>query len=186
MGLFDFIKTAGKMIGIGDEEQQPVQQPSTSAEPQEPTVQSITRVLGNEIRDLGLHVENLDLALDNDVVTVKGKTKDQAEKEKIILALGNIKGIAQVNDMLDIEHSTAVPETESAGTMPAESVAGVQPVAESVFYTVQSGDSLSRIAKEHYDDPNKYMIIFEANKPMLTDPDKIYPGQVLRIPPLEG
>ena len=53
----------------------------------------------------------------------------------------------------------------------------------STFYTVQKGDSLSKIAKDHYGDASKYPQIFEANKPMLKDPDKIYPGQVLRIPP---
>ena len=45
------------------------------------------------------------------------------------------------------------------------------------------GDNLSKISKMHYGDPNKYMTIFEANKPMLKHPDKIYPGQMLRIPP---
>ncbi len=57
---------------------------------------------------------------------------------------------------------------------------------KATFYTVQSGDSLSKIAKAHYGDAMKYPAIFEANKPMLEHPDKIYPGQVLRIPPLEG
>jgi len=51
-------------------------------------------------------------------------------------------------------------------------------------HTVKSGDSLSKIAKEVYGSANKYMVIFEANKPMLSDPNKIYPGQVLRIPKL--
>jgi nucleoid-associated protein YgaU len=52
------------------------------------------------------------------------------------------------------------------------------------MYTVKSGDTLSAIAKEQYGDAMKYPQIFEANKPMLENPDKIYPGQVLRIPPL--
>ena len=47
-----------------------------------------------------------------------------------------------------------------------------------------SGDNLSKIAKKFYGDANKYPVIFEANKPMLKDPNKIYPGQNLRIPPL--
>jgi nucleoid-associated protein YgaU len=59
-----------------------------------------------------------------------------------------------------------------------------QSAPEAVFYTVVKGDTLSRIAKQHYADANKYPAIFEANRPMLTHPDKIYPGQVLRIPPL--
>ena len=59
------------------------------------------------------------------------------------------------------------------------------PVKPENFYTVQSGDTLSGIAKTQYGNAMKYPVIFEANKPMLSDPDKIYPGQVLRIPKLE-
>ena len=51
------------------------------------------------------------------------------------------------------------------------------------FYTVRKGDTLSAIAKRHYGDANAYNSIFEANRPMLDHPDRIYPGQVLRIPP---
>ena len=54
---------------------------------------------------------------------------------------------------------------------------------ESKMHVVVSGDTLSKISKQFYGTPNKYTEIFEANKPMLSDPDKIYPGQVLRIPP---
>jgi nucleoid-associated protein YgaU len=61
--------------------------------------------------------------------------------------------------------------------------AGAAPAPASVFYTVKKGDNLSTIAKEQYGNASKYMVIFEANKPMLKDPDKIYVGQVLRIPP---
>ena len=69
-------------------------------------------------------------------------------------------GVARVDDQLVVE----VPEPEAT------------------LYTVKSGDSLSKIAKAHYGDAMKYPVIFEANKPMLKDPDRIYPGQVLRIP----
>lgn len=55
---------------------------------------------------------------------------------------------------------------------------------EAKFHTVVSGDNLSKLAKQFYGDANKYPVIFEANKPMLKHPDKIYPGQVLRIPAL--
>ena len=54
--------------------------------------------------------------------------------------------------------------------------------SSSQTYTVKSGDTLSKIAKEHLGDANDYMKIFEANKDQLTDPDKIKPGQVLKIP----
>jgi nucleoid-associated protein YgaU len=57
-----------------------------------------------------------------------------------------------------------------------------QSAPAATFYEVKAGDSLSKIAKSVYGDANA-MKIFEANKPMLTDPNKIYPGQQLRIPP---
>ena len=82
-------------------------------------------------------------------------------REKIILAVGNTEGIARVDDRLEV----------------------VKPEPEAQYYTVVKGDTLSKISKEYYGDPMKYPAIFEANKPMLKDPDLIYPGQVLRIPP---
>jgi nucleoid-associated protein YgaU len=54
--------------------------------------------------------------------------------------------------------------------------------AAAITYTVKSGDTLSKIAKEHLGDANAYMAIFEANRDQLSDPDKIKPGQVLKIP----
>jgi nucleoid-associated protein YgaU len=61
-------------------------------------------------------------------------------------------------------------------------VAGGGAAAAQQTYTVKSGDTLSKIAKEHLGDANAYMAIFEANKDQLSDPDKIKPGQVLKIP----
>ena len=94
-------------------------------------------------------------------MTVSGVAPDQATKEKIVLCCGNVASVAKVNDMLTV-------------AAPAE--------PESKYHTVKSGDTLSKIAKEAYGDANAYMKIFEANKPMLKDPNKIYPGQMLRIP----
>ena len=93
-------------------------------------------------------------------MVVKGKTNDSATAEKIAIALGNTIGVAEVDNQLEADNAED----------------------ESNFYTVVSGDTLSKIAKEQYGNANDYMKIFEANKPMLSHPDKIYPGQVLRIP----
>ena len=79
-----------------------------------------------------------------------------------MLCCGNVAGVVKVDDGMSVDASEP----------------------EAVYYTVVSGDTLSKISKVNYGDANKYMVIFEANKPMLTHPDKIYPGQVLRIPPL--
>lgn len=91
---------------------------------------------------------------------VTGEGISQELKEKILVAVGNVAGISGVEDH----------------------VAVAQSAAESQFYTVKKGDTLSAIAKAVYGNANQYNKIFEANKPMLTHPDKIYPGQVLRIP----
>jgi nucleoid-associated protein YgaU len=84
--------------------------------------------------------------------------------------MGNVHGVSKVEDNITVGGATA------------EAPAAAGSSAESKFYTVKSGDTLSKVSKEFYGDPNRYNAIFEANKPMLEDPDKIYPGQVLRIP----
>lgn len=117
--------------------------------------------LKKEVEGYGLNTDGVDIEVnDEGVVTVKGEAVSQEMKEKIILAVGNVEGVGGVND--------------EAGTK----LGG----RESRFHTVKSGDSLSAISKTYYGTWKLYPEIFEANKPMLTDPDKIYPGQVLRIP----
>ncbi len=148
MGVFDFLKSSGR------KEEDVLQEQVDEA------------IKSNKLRrfvmGLGLEVDDLQVKFDDGVVTVSGTTKTQAEREKVVLALGNTEGVARVDDRL-----------EAAET-----------AAEAQFYTVEEGDSLSKIAKEHYGDVMKYTVIFEANQPMLEDPDLIYPGQVLRIPSL--
>ena len=108
-------------------------------------------------------VQNLAVAFDGAsmTATVSGTAADQATREKIVLCCGNVDSVEKVIDQLSVN---------------ADSEA-------SRFYTVKGGDTLSKISKEMYQDANKYDAIFEANKPMLKSPDRIYPGQVLRIPP---
>lgn len=117
--------------------------------------------LKKQVEGYGLDTDGIDINVDDDgVVTVKGEAASQEMKEKIILAVGNVEGVGGVND----EANTRVAGRESQ------------------FHTVVSGDSLSAISKKYYGTWKLYPEIFEANKPMLSDPDKIYPGQVLRIP----
>ena len=115
------------------------------------------------MRRVGLEVHDLNISVADDIATVQGTVSSQADREKVVLAVGNTAGIAKVDDKM-----------------------AVYTPPKATFYTVQSGDSLSKIAKAHYGDPMKYPVIFEANRPMLSDPDKIYPGQVLRIPSLDA
>lgn len=114
----------------------------------------------------GLDTNDLHVEVNGDQVELKGSVKDQATLEKAILAVGNNAGVAGVK---------------------TDGVSVSAPGAESVFYTVKSGDTLWKIAESQYGKGKggEYKVIFEANTPMLKDPDKIYPGQVLRIPPLK-
>ena len=165
MGLFDFIKEAGSKIMGTDEAPEPRSQ-TTNYSPEEIRKVNDRRramALANTIETLGFEIEDLGIRVDDDLATVSGRVSDQATKERIVLALGNTAGIGRVDDQIEVE--TAEPEAQ--------------------FHTVESGDTLSGIAQKYYGNAMKYPVIFEANKPMLSDPDKIYPGQVLRIPPLD-
>ena len=120
--------------------------------------------LKKEVESYDLDTDGIDFSVDDDgVVTVRGDAVSQEMKEKIILAVGNVEGVGGVKDEVN---------TKVAGR-------------ESRFHTVVSGDTLSAISKTYYGTWKLYPEIFEANKPMLSDPDKIYPGQVLRIPDLK-
>ena len=114
----------------------------------------------------GLDAKDIQVQVDGDQVVLKGSVKDQATLEKVVLAVGNTVGVAGVK---------------------TDDIAVSTPAEESVFYTVKSGDTLWKIAEAQYGKGkgDQYNIIFEANTPMLKHPDKIYPGQVLRIPPLK-
>ena len=155
MGLMSFIKEAGRKLGIGRAE-------ATQAEGAPAPATPAAAELEEEVRALGLDVQGLKVEVDGESVKVAGTTPDQATKEKLLLALGNVAGVAAVED-----------EVTAAAAEP-----------EAVIYVVKKGDTLSAIAKAQYGAASKYMAIFEANRPMLKHPDKIYPGQALRIPPL--
>ena len=166
MGLLSFLKDAGeKLFGKG---QAQAAQQAAAADPADAAKQAAAdaaaaKAIEDYIRSMSLDATGLMVEFDgkSSVVTVRGIAPDQATREKIVLCCGNVAGVGSVNDQLTVE----------------------VPVDESKFYTVKGGDSLSKIAKEFYGNANAYMQIFEANKPMLSHPDKIYPGQTLRIPP---
>lgn len=165
MGMFSFIKEAGeKLFGHGEAK---AAQEAATATPTPENVAALSKTAGNAIetyiKSMNLKVEALEISFDapSATVTVAGMAPDQATKEKVLLCCGNVANVAAVNDMMTLADSAP----------------------ESQWYTVVSGDNLSKISKQFYGTPNKYPQIFEANKPMLTHPDKIYPGQLLRIPP---
>ena len=167
MGLLDFVKDAGeKLFGTG--KAKATMQEAAAAPADAQKIAAANAAAGDAILDYikaqNLSATGLTVTFDGASATasVFGVAPDQATKEKIVLCCGNVAGVAQVKDMMSVDQSAP----------------------EATFYTVVSGDTLSKIAKAQYGDANKYMKIFEANTPMLKHPDKIYPGQVLRIPPL--
>jgi nucleoid-associated protein YgaU len=162
MGIFSFITNVGEKL---------------SGSPDDKAGEQTWRqaALKNVPAKLGLPVTDFAVALNGEVAVLTGKVPSREVAEKIVLAVGNTAGVGSVDDRLEVAAGAA----PSAGAQPG-SAPGAEQAA--VFYTVKQGDNLSTIAKQHYGAASKYTLIFEANKPMLKDPDKIYVGQVLRIP----
>ncbi|MDO5768175.1 MAG: peptidoglycan-binding protein LysM [Psychrobacter sp.] len=167
MGIFSFAKDIGdKIFNRDDAKHQAAQEThadsATPAASTEPSAQSVANLLLQRIQQQHLNISNLKVKYNgaSDTAEISGTAKTQADREKAIITVGNIQNVAKVIDNIDIEEDAP----------------------ESTMYTVKSGDSLSKIAQEVYGSSSEYMKIFEANKPMLSDPNKIYPGQVLRIP----
>ncbi|WP_295857747.1 peptidoglycan-binding protein LysM [uncultured Xylophilus sp.] len=165
MGLISFIKDAGeKLFGHGTAAAAPA--PSAPAVPAA-SVGDLNAKAGAAIKTYieaqKLGITGLDVTYDgaSTTVTLKGQAPTQEASEKAALAAGNVSSVTQVDNQLSV----------------------AAPADASQYHDVVKGDTLSAIAKKYYGDANKYPKIFEANKPMLSDPDKIYPGQKLRIPP---
>lgn len=145
MGLFDFVKDAGEKLWD--------------------TLKGDDRDQGSKVEEhlkkTGVPgADKVSVKVENGKAVVSGDGLTQEQKEKIQVAVGNVKGIGSV------ENNVTANDTRD----------------EATYYTVKSGDTLSAISKAMYGSANDYQRIFEANKPMLTHPDKIYPGQVLIIP----
>jgi len=164
MGMFSFIKEAGeKLFGIGEAK---AAEQKAKSEPTPVNIDAANKAAADAIagyvQKMNLTAEGLAIGFDgaSGTVIVQGMAATQEIKEKILLCCGNVAGVEHVQDQLGV----------------------IEPAMEPVFYTVVKGDTLSKVAKEQYGNANAYMKIFEANKPMLSHPDKIYPGQMLRIP----
>lgn len=167
MGLFKFIGNVGeRLFGGGQLDEGKIRQ---------------------HLLDLGLRLNPLSVVAhpDSKMVSLIGRAATLEDKEKAIVAAGNVEGVESVDDRLRVGEA---PPAAAGAPAPPDAAGDDQPPASEQptarFYTVEKGDTLSAIAKREYGSAGKYPLIFEANRPMLSDPDRIYPGQVLRIPPL--
>ena len=194
MGLFNFSKNAGNAI-FGAKN---------------PNAADIKNLLVEWLTRQNNKIEQLDVAYDSGLVTLCGNCDTVKTKEKAILVAGNIEGVERVdafkllapqpaalapastrtvaappNPQATPTTAPAAPQAKPAPAAPtAAQPEATQSADSSVFYTIQKGDTLSKISKQFYGDPNKYRYIVEENSGVIEDADKIYPGQTIRIPPL--
>lgn len=106
-------------------------------------------------------ITDLGVAFNEGIVDLSGKAESSVSVEKAVLIAGNVKGVTEVK-IDNMEAPSPEPEVE--------------------YYTIVSGDSLSKIAKQFYQNAMDYPKLFEANREVIQDPDLIYPGQKIRIP----
>ncbi len=158
MGLLDFLKDAGDDLFGGKKGSE---------------ADAIRDKLKKE---LGGSIDNLGVMFNDGRVELHGTARSRAVREKAALIAGNVKGVTYVDD----------DNLKVAGEQPAGQAAGrsAAPAAapKTQYYTIEKGDTLSKIADRYYGDPQKYRELFDANKEVIQDPDKIYPGQKIRIP----
>lgn len=166
MGFFDKIK---KSLGGGEPEKEETVAPSQL------------------LRDAGIDPSGLKFGFGTGTISVSGTIATEADRPRILEVLSGIDGIGKVDDHMLVAKPmpepqpapAAEPEPEAAEAAPENSDEGGR------SYTVISGDSLWKIAEAMYGNGSKYPKIFDANRDILDDPDKIFPGQVLRIPDLD-
>jgi len=106
-------------------------------------------------------VDNLKVEVKDGVVSLSGEAKSAEAREKAVLMAGNVEGVSEVNF-----EGLSAPASE----------------VKVEYYEIVAGDTLWSIAEKFYGNGNLYMKIFEANKEVIKDPDKIYVGQKIRIP----
>ena len=157
MGLFSFIKNAGEKLFGKDEEEVKAQAAANVEDLNAKAAAAIQTYI--EKQNLGLTGLSVKFDGATGKVTLGGSAPSQEAAEKAVLSAGNVTGVSDVQNDLQFPAAAAAQ-----------------------YHDVAKGDTLSAIAKKYYGDANQYMKIFEANKPMLSHPDRIYPGQKLRIP----
>lgn len=167
MGLFSFIKSAGKKLGIGDDEA--------------PAADAVKK----ELDSFDLGTQKVEVSVEGDKCVLKGVVADQTAFEKAVIAVGNTLGISKV-EAADLKVASPDSGLKLDKIDLTELLKMSTPAKDPTLHTVKKGDNLWKIAETYFGKGKgaKHILIFDANRPMLSHPDKIYPGQVLRIPDL--
>lgn len=162
MALFTFIKDSGMNLQeMGETSASSTERAGkTDGLPGFRTNSAASERLEKMIHDHHLEIRDLSVVVEDNTVHLSGKARHQEAKEKVVLLLGNIQGIEEVNEAMVVE----------------------EPAPESLFHTVARADTLEVIAKNIYGDPERSQEIISANQPMVKSAADIYPGQVLRVP----
>lgn len=176
MGLFSFVQSAGRKVGMfGGREAAEADQAADAAKAAKEAARSAAQgaqqetlaraAVAADIKAAILsyvEIDALQVRFDGETASLSGTVNAQADQEKALLVAGNTVGVASVDNQIEV----LVPEPPA------------------VYHQVVRGDTLSKIAGEYYGVMRAYDVIFDANRPMLNHPDEIYPGQTLRIPPI--
>ncbi|MEM1263594.1 MAG: peptidoglycan-binding protein LysM [Pseudomonadota bacterium] len=156
MDLFGFAKDMGRRLFNQDEE----------------AAEKIKELIENN----NPGVSDLSVDFDDGIVSLGGECSSSAAREKCILMAGNVQGVVDV-------YATKMTVTAAQAPAGADAAATPEPAEEKVeYYVIQSGDTLGKLAKEYYGNAMEYPRIFEANREVIEDPDKIFVGQKIRIP----
>ncbi len=160
MSLFGFVKDIGRKLFNKDED----------------AAEKIKAHIG----DNNPGVENLEVTYESGIVSLCGDCDSVAAHQKAVLMAGNVKGVIDVyTGGLKVKDANMVASADGDA---GDNQLVPEDDQKVEFYTIKSGDSLSKIAKEYYGNAMEYPKIFEANREVIEDPDKIYPGQKIRIP----
>lgn len=161
MDLFGFVKDVGRRLFRKDEE---------AAE------KIKEHILANNPG-----VKDLEVTYDNGIVGLKGQCTRVDAFQKCVLMAGNVEGVVDVYASALKPFVAPKPEPVPVEGKHQHAHETPEKVAEE-YYVIRKGDTLSHIAKRYYGNANKWPTLFEANREVIQDPDRIFPGQKIRIP----
>jgi phage tail protein X len=161
MDLFGFVKDVGRRLFNKDEE--------------------AAGKIKEHILASNPGVEDLEVSFERGIVGLKGRCTRPDAFQKCILMAGNVQGVIDV-------YATGLtpfvaPRPEAVPVGGPHQHAHVTPVeSREEYYVIERGDTLSHIAQRYYGKASSWPRLFEANREVIQDPDKIFPGQKIRVP----